>query len=119
MNSASMNFVANGDQEQATKQLAQTLESSDQTSVQRRIEAIKNQATEPKEEQCSPSSDAFLSPLAIDKPSDTVGPCASRKRKRCSDNGFQAMSIEDYLALLDWSARRRKGVRSVKVSSTV
>lgn len=53
-----------------------------------------------------PSSDAFLSPLMIDELADPVGPCASESRTHCSDKGFLAMSIEEYLELLDWSARQ-------------
>ena len=99
--------------------MAQTLESSDHTSVQRRIEAITKQAdTESEEdEHCSsetsrgelpalPPSAEFLSPLTIDEQSDAIGPCASQSDARCSDNGFLAMSIEDCLELLDWSSRQ-------------
>jgi len=85
--------------------MAPTLEASNHTSVQRRIEAITQPSAEPAKEQL-PSSDSFLSPLTIDEQVDPVGPCASESRKRCSDKGFLAMSIEDYLELFDWSARQ-------------
>jgi len=86
--------------------MAQTLESSDHTSVQRRIEAITTPDDKPDDERRLPSSDAFLSPLTIDELSDPTGPCASQRRMCCSDKGFLAMSIEEYLELLDWSARQ-------------
>ena len=99
--------------------MAQTLESSDHTSVQRRIEAIakpQETATE-EEERCAsetsgrelpelPSNAEFLSPLTIDERSDAPGPCPNQNGDRCSEKGFLAMSIEDYLELLEWSARQ-------------
>jgi len=56
----------------------------------------------------SMKSDRFLSPLSIDESSDPIGPCESESGDRCSDKGFlpRAMPIEDYLALLDWTARQ-------------
>ncbi len=52
------------------------------------------------------NGDAFLSPLTIDEHRDPIGPCASQGVRRFSDKGFLAMSLEDYLELLDWSARQ-------------
>ena len=52
------------------------------------------------------SGDAFLAPLMVDEHRDPIGPCASQGERRCSDKGFLAMSVEDYLELLDWSARQ-------------
>jgi hypothetical protein len=46
-----------------------------------------------------------LSPLTINEQTDPIGPSASRNGKRCSDKGVLAMPIEEYLALLDWTAR--------------
>ena len=51
-----------------------------------------------------PPEDAFLSPLTINEQTDPIGPSASRNGKRCSDKGVLAMPIEEYLALLDWTA---------------
>jgi len=99
--------------------MCQTLESSDHTSVQRRIAALPEhenlelaatpddstdlgQAESPEHV----NGDAFLSPLMIDEHRDPIGPCASQSERCCSDKSFLAMSLEDYLELLDWSARQ-------------
>lgn len=92
--------------------MAQTLEASDHTSVQRRIKALASRDASAATKQPGSAFDAFLSPLTIDEQLDPTGPCPSNSGKRCSDKGFLAMSIEDYLELLDWSARQRvKGKR--------
>jgi len=103
--------------------MCQTLEQSDHTSVQRRIESLQQSSAPTDElepEQASsettnrPTSslragnvkgDGFLSPLSIDEQHDPIGPCVSESGKRASDKGFLAMSLEDYLQLLDWTAR--------------
>jgi len=53
-----------------------------------------------------PPDDAFLSPLTIDEYSDPIGPCASPSGQRCSDKEFLAMSMVEYLKLLEWLARQ-------------
>ena len=94
--------------------MAETLEQSDHTSVQKRIESFKNN-----ESPRGAEADAFLSPLTIDERTDPVGPCASRTGKRCSDKGFLAVPLVDYLELLDWSARQSAaGKRGVTPSTT-
>ena len=77
--------------------LAQTLEESDYTSAQRRIESLQ-----------SPDkyTDRFLAPLTIDELRDELGARPSLSGYRCSDNGFLNVSVEDYLTLLDWTARQ-------------
>ena len=37
---------------------------------------------------------------------DPLGPDESRLAQRCSDKGFLAMPLQDYLELLDWTARQ-------------
>ena len=100
--------------------MCQTLESSDHTSVQRRIESLpkledssideaEQHSTQASHAESPPTLslvDEFLSPLTIDEHSDPIGPCASESGQRCSDKGFLAMSMADYLELLDWSARQ-------------
>ena len=87
--------------------LAKTLETSDYTSVQRRITSISQTI----EKSSAPTdivlirSDAFLSPIAIEERTDPIGPQPSRNKKRCSDKGFLAMCEADYLTILDWLAR--------------
>lgn len=107
--------------------MAETIEQSDYTSVQRRIQALTEQSqasdtrtrANPLEAvevsvaeavfvgacQTSPARDACLSPVAINERSDPIGPHVSRNGKRCSDKGFLAMSTLEYLQVLDWSAR--------------
>ncbi|WDQ17188.1 hypothetical protein [Rhodopirellula sp. P2] len=95
--------------------MAQTLETSDHTSVQRRIEAAQQdvvqtqdatQALKEGPERQTKRPDAFLSPLTIDEASDPISPDPSPLRDRCSEKGFLAMSLVDYLELLDWTARQ-------------
>jgi hypothetical protein len=86
--------------------IAEALESSGHTSVQRRIKAITESDGKPEEDSQLSPSDAFLSPLAIDELSDPIGPCASQSGSRCSDKGFLALSIGEYLGMLDWTARQ-------------
>ena len=78
--------------------LAETLEESDFTSVQRRIQALQGDDTA--------NSDQFLAPLFIDEAVDSLGPCPTADGKRCSDKGFLPMPLADYLELLDWTARQ-------------
>ena len=83
--------------------MAETLESSQYTSVQRRIRALEQAASSPASQ--GKSVDSLLSPLTIDEQNDSIGACANQTRQRCSDKGFLSMSIVDYLELLDASAR--------------
>ena len=99
--------------------LAETLEQSDYTSVQRRIQAIQapvldesaDEDTLPTTEAvestlvCKPRADAFLAPVSIDERKDPLGAHPSRRGKRCSDKGFLAMADAEYLEILDWLAR--------------
>jgi hypothetical protein len=83
--------------------LAQTLESSDFTSIQRRIESL------PKRDAGSlePAPDRFLAPVEIDEQRDGPGPAVSASCCRASDKGFLPMSKLEYIRLLDWTARQR------------
>ena len=82
--------------------MCEKLEDSGHTSVQRRIESNSEEGANAKTE----ASDSFLAPLSINEQSDPVGPCESPSPSRCSDKGFLAMELEDYLLLLDWTARQ-------------
>ena len=75
--------------------MAETLETSEHTSLQRRIQAL--QHSEPSKPYPSQSVDSFLSPLTIDERHDSLGACANQTRERCSDKGFLSMPIADYL----------------------
>ena len=116
--------------------LAERVETSDFTSVQRRIESLGEELQQtdaaalvvteqiselPGEVQApdlsSPvisipvatrKADRFLSPILIDELRDPLGPHASSSGNRCSDKDFLPMSQMDYLELLDWTARQAK-----------
>ena len=84
--------------------MAETLEESDHTSAQRRIEAEQKKTSAETGQEAAP--DRFLSPLELDERGDELGPCCHRDGARCSDKGFLPMSVTDYLQLLDWTARQ-------------
>ena len=65
--------------------LAETLEESDYTSVQRRIAALKSNGPNSEESQASDRVDRvddFLSPISIDERKDPLGAHPSRNKKR-------------------------------------
>ena len=104
--------------------LAETLEASDHTSAQRRIEAQRADTMGAGDEsgRLAPTEsiqsgdsarpngclapDGFLSPLELDEHGGEIGPCGNSSGTRCSDKGFLPMSVADYLQLLDWTARQ-------------
>ena len=119
--------------------MAETLEQSDFTSVQKRIQAVCQQATSladiglsndeqsvakggggksddsAKVETTGIAPDAHLSRLPIDERNDSIGPCCHQGGSRASDKGFLPMSVAAYIDLLDWTARQ---MRSDKRGST-
>ena len=92
--------------------IADSLETSAHTSLQRRIEALRTdlarapQYDSQSEESLPQPADGFLCPLEIDDCQDELGPRPSASGQRCSDKGFLAMPTAAYLELLDWTARR-------------
>jgi hypothetical protein len=85
--------------------LCETLEESEFTSVQRRIQAMVRCTSAESSTNSSNAVDTMLAPLSIDEKHDAIGPCASATGKRCSDKGFLSMTTVDYLELLDATAR--------------
>lgn len=104
--------------------IAKTLETSDYTSVQKRIQALKEL-----QKDSSPQRDrrgslearlsrptmstratqrpgGYLAPLSIHERKDALGPCVHKSGLRCSDKGFLPMPVAAYLDLLDWTARQ-------------
>ncbi|MGE3410278.1 MAG: transposase [Pirellulales bacterium] len=84
--------------------MAESLEASDFTSVQRRLQS----AAEPVE---SPARrDAWLAPLELDERASELRPVGLRGRtgRRASDLGFLPMTLDDYIELLDWTSRQMK-----------
>lgn len=98
--------------------LAETIEDSDFTSVQRRVqslvlddedasEGLRSTATLDHPEVTPPSRpDVCLSPVHIDELSEALGPQPSGGNQRCSDKGFVSMTATDYVQLLDWTSRQ-------------
>ena len=115
--------------------MAETLENSDFTSIQRRIQTVQQDAapsavtggqTESKpadksesasrtDQGCSRKNpqtesrrkpDCFLAPVSLDVKEDASGSIRSQNGGRASDKGFLAMPLGDYVLLLDWTARR-------------
>jgi REP element-mobilizing transposase RayT len=102
--------------------LAETLEGSDHTSVQRRIEAEQRKASgehrqdslcysfeqdsEAAGATASSAADRFLSPLELGEDLEELGGPVHSTGARCSDKGFLPMKVTDYLELLDWTARQ-------------
>ncbi|HEY0981525.1 transposase [Schlesneria sp.] len=121
--------------------MADQLETSDYTSVQRRIQAQQNQSelrntvspsdrssteskpsrrsfkktNDPKTKQLS-TADRFLAPLPLDERNGKTGPVASRTGDRCSDKGFLPMTQENYLRLLRWTAKQLPRERRSRTS---
>lgn len=91
--------------------LAETLEKSDFTSVQKRIRSQKAQAQAPEQsdKERAELPDGYLAPLEIDERRDAVGPCCHQQGQRCSDKGFLAIPLAKYVQLLDWTARQWTG----------
>ncbi|QDS86093.1 hypothetical protein EC9_02510 [Rosistilla ulvae] len=112
--------------------IAETIEASDYTSIQRRMQEAGLYASEGSSclsqqtasgphrhplqtsadtERCLPGdrpSASFLAPLFLDERNAQVGPCIAATSRRCSDKGFLSMSLCDYVELLDWTARQVK-----------
>ena len=107
--------------------LAPTLEESQFTSVQRRIQSLEQESqfsplpvqidqvcssdeastVEPTisaNTGCDPAR--FLAPLTIDERHDPIGPDLANSGTRCSNKGFLSMPLDAYLELLDWTARQ-------------
>ena len=97
--------------------MAETLETSEFTSVQRRIQSLQ-QETVSKPSNGTPV-DLLLSPLTIDEKNDAIGTCANQTGQRCSDKGFLSMSTMDYLELLDASSRMVRPDKTGYTSSDV
>jgi hypothetical protein len=78
------------------------IENSEHTSIKRRIEC-----SHPKPRQtANESRDACLARLTLDETNAPIGPAVSESGSRCSDKGVLPMSLNDYLELLDWTARQ-------------
>jgi hypothetical protein len=97
--------------------MAKTLEESQYTSVQHRIEALREKGAACKKRQAGMHvpRDGYLAPLSIDERRDPIGPCAHRHGQRASDRGFLPMPVTAYVELLDWTARQI--VRGKRVST--
>ncbi len=106
--SAMLAAVAYVDLNVIRAELAQTIEQSDFTSAQKRLEALflLSVSTETTQHNAVASPDQSLAPVHCDESKDEVGICASQTGKRCSNKGFLNMTAANYLKLLDWTARK-------------
>ncbi len=106
--------------------MTETLEESEFTSIQKRIQTLKTVLKGQKRVESGPGSktsqsdihslpDGYLAPLEINERRDKAGPCCHRGGRRCSDKGFLPMPMAAYISLLDWTARQ---VRSDKRGRT-
>jgi hypothetical protein len=89
--------------------LAQTPETSDFTSVQRRIEAWRRPADVAAQQHGQSDAtrpDAWLAPVPLCEATTPTGPQPSRAAARASDKGFLPLSLTDYLRLVDWTGRQ-------------
>ena len=105
--SAMLACVAYVDLNPIRAELAETIEQSDFTSAQKRLEALLLQTVSAKIDQgnCVTPPDHCLAPVHCDERSAELGTCVSRGGSRCSEKGFLNMTAADYLQLLDWTAR--------------
>mgnify|MGYP002624316323 CR=1 FL=1 len=86
--------------------LAKTLEQSDFTSVQRRIQSLTSPTVPDAAANPNVSRDRFLAPLQLEKSPGELSIRPHRFGYRCSDKGFLPIRLSDYLELLDWTARQ-------------
>jgi hypothetical protein len=119
--------------------LAQTPETSDFTSAQRRIQALSSEregssnvasraapaihdGRQPRNRQLAASPtppDAWLARLPLDEAASLPGSAPSGCAARCSDRGFLPMSVQEYLQLLDWTGRQILSGRQGAIPATL
>jgi hypothetical protein len=84
--------------------LAKTPETSDFTSIQRRIESLRMRSEQRTNQGSRP--DAWLAPVPLREATTQPGPQVCPNGRRASDKGFLPLSLEEYLTLVDWTGRQ-------------
>jgi len=89
--------------------LADSPETSDFTSVQRRFESlpkVSQAGTNNTERRQVVRTDAWLSPIDLQEAQRAPAPQVSRRGHRASDKGFLPLSTWEYLELVEWTGRQ-------------
>lgn len=81
--------------------MAETLETSNHTSIQARIQCLNN----PSDNTNLQRIDSHLAPIKLETLAYEIRSRTNSIGKRCSDLGFLEMSTTQYVALLDWTAQ--------------
>ena len=89
--------------------LAETLEGSQFTSIQKRLLDLQAPACGSVEVSEQQTAASFLSPVDLNEIGDCIGSCPHSHGHRCSDKGFLSMTAAAYAELLDWTARQIRG----------
>ena len=83
--------------------LAETLEASEFTSAQRRIESL---ARNTAQNVSTALPDSWLAPIDLQESRVAPGPQGSASTRRASDKGFLPLTTLEYLALVEWTGRQ-------------
>lgn len=86
--------------------VAETMEESEHTSIQKRLQAVQTQ-DDPMCSECPPPrADRHLAPIHLHSLRDALQVYPSSSGNRCSDKGFLPITELEYVELLDWTARQ-------------
>jgi hypothetical protein len=90
--------------------MAETPEESLFTGAKDRIDDLSGKTKAHSDERKRPGArSGWLSPVEAKESSDPVGPDVGDGGRRASHKGFLALSLGEYLELLDWTGRQLRG----------